>query len=112
MNATCAKCVGDVDKSRQGLFLFNHFVAEDPDVALQLWDYLADWYRIETGLDNSTLLTPIGAADYVFVNHARWDYSLPRFMVHQFTKPSFFSYVRANLQANRVGAMPILYRIA
>jgi hypothetical protein len=112
MDATCAKCVGDVDKSRQGLFLFNHFVAEDPDVALQLWDYLADWYRIETGLDNSTLLTPIGAADYVFVNHARWDYSLPRFMVHQFTKPSFFSYVRANLQANRVGAMPILYRIA
>jgi hypothetical protein len=112
MDATCAKCIGDVDKSRQGLFLFNYFAAEDRDVALGLWEYLADWYRIETGLDNSTLLTPIGTADYVFVNHARWDYSLPRFMVHQFTKPSFFSYVSANLRANQVGAMPILYRLA
>jgi len=112
MDATCAKCVGDVDKSRQGLFLFNHFVAENADVALKLWDYLADWYRIETGLDNSTLLSPIGAADYVFVNHARWDYSLPRFMLNQFARPSFYSYVQANLRANRVGAMPIMYRLA
>jgi hypothetical protein len=112
MDAECVKCVGDVDKSRQGLMLFNYFVAEDPEVALELWDYLADWYRIETGLDNSTLLAPIGAADYVFVNHARWDYSLPRFMLNQFAKPSFFSYVQANMKANRVGAMPILYRMA
>jgi hypothetical protein len=112
MGAGCSKCIADVDKSRQGLFLFNYFVAEDPDVALQLWDYLADWYRVETGLDNSTLLTPIGAADYVFVNHARWDYGLPRFMFHQFTKPSFFSYVGANLRENRVAAMPILYQLA
>lgn len=112
MDAACAKCIGDVDKSRPGLFLFNYFVAENRDVALELWEYLADWYRIETGLDNSTLLTPIGPADYVFVNHARWGYSLPRFMFHQFTKPSFFSYVGANLRANQVGAMPILYRLA
>jgi hypothetical protein len=112
MDAVCGRCMGDVDKSRPGLFLFNYFVAEDVDVALQLWEYLADWYRIETGLDNSTLLTPTGTADYVFVNHARWNYSLPRLMFHQFTKPSFFSYVGANLRENRVGAMPILYVLA
>ena len=111
LHATCVKSAGNVDKTRQGLMLFNYFVAEDAEVALQLWDYLADWYRIETGLDNSTLLAPIGPSDYVFVNHARWDYSLPRFMLHQVTKPAFFPYVQANLKANRVGAMPILYRI-
>jgi hypothetical protein len=112
MPARCVKCVGDVDKTRQGLFLFNYFVAEDPKVALQLWDHLAGWYAVETGMDNSTLLAPIGDADYVFVNHLRWDYSLPRLMVRQFAKPSFRSYVLANLLANRTGSMPLLYRLA
>jgi hypothetical protein len=112
MPARCQRRVGDVDKTRQGLFLFNYFVADDAAVALQLWDYLAGWYAVETGLDNSTLLEPIGEADYVFVNHARWDHSLPRFLLRQLTKPSFRTYVLANLQANRTGAMPILYRLA
>jgi hypothetical protein len=112
MPACCPKRVGDVDKTRQGLFLFNYFVADDATVALQLWDYLAGWYAAETGLDNSTLLEPIGEADYVFVNHARWDSSLARLMLRQLTRPSFRTYVLANLQANRVGAMPILYRLA
>ncbi len=61
----------------------NYFAAEDRDVALELWDYLADWYAVETGLNNSTLLEPIDKADYVFV-----------------------------LRANRVGVMPSLYRLA
>ena len=112
MNARCVKRIADVDKTRQGLFLFNYFVAEDPGVALELWDYLADWYVGETGLRNSTLLAPIGRADYTLVNHARWDETLPRFMVRQFAKPSFFTYVLANMRANRVGAMPLLYRLA
>jgi hypothetical protein len=112
MTARCPKRVRDVDKTRQGLFLFNYFVADDAGVALQLWDYLAGWYAAETGLDNSTLLEPLGDADYVFVNHARWDHSLPRFLLRQLTKPSFRTYMLANLQANRTGAMPILYRLA
>ena len=112
MTARCPKRIGDVDKTRQGLFLFNYFVADDAGVALQLWDYLAGWYAVETGLDNSTVLEPLGDADYVFVNHARWDDSLPRFMLRQLTKPSFRTYMLANLQANRTGAMPILYRLA
>jgi hypothetical protein len=112
MTARCVRRVGDVDKTRQGLFLFNYFVADDARVALQLWDYLAGWYAVETGLDNSTLLEPLGDGDYVLVNHARWDDSLPRFLLHQLTKPSFRTYMLANLQANRTGAMPILYRLA
>ena len=67
---------------------------------------------METGLRNSTVLEPLGDADYVFVNHERWDHSVPRFMLRQLTKPSFRRYLLANLQANRTGAMPILYRLA
>jgi hypothetical protein len=112
MLARCLRRVGDVDKTRPGLFLFNFFVAEDPAVALDLWEHLAAWYAVETGLDNSTLLGPVGEADYVFANHARWDMSLPRFVATQFGKRTFFSYVLANLRANGTAAMPILYRLA
>ncbi|TKA01939.1 hypothetical protein [Actinacidiphila oryziradicis] len=73
MTARCARSIGDVDKSRPGLFLFNYFVAEDPEVALERWEHLAGWYAPETGLDNSTVLQPTGEADYAFVNHARWE---------------------------------------
>lgn len=112
MTARCLRRVGDVDKTRQGLFLFNFFVAEDPAVALDLWDHLAAWYAVETDMDNSTLLGPVGPSDYVFVNHARWDMSLPRFAAKQFGKRTFYSYVLANLHANRTAAMPILYHLA
>jgi hypothetical protein len=112
MTARCLRRIGDVDKTRQGLFLFNYFVADDPEVALELWEQLGGWYQSETGLGNSTLLAPIGDADYVFVNHARWDSSLATFMVRQMAKPSFYTYVLANLKANRTGAMPLLYHLA
>jgi hypothetical protein len=108
-----AKRVGDVDKTRQGLFLFNYFVADDRAVALELWDYLAGWYQAELGLDNSTLLVPLdGESSYVAINNARLDGGLPRFVAGQVSKKSFRTYVQANLEANRVGAMPILYRLA
>lgn len=110
MAANCLRYLGDVDKSRQGLFLFNHFVAKDAEVATRLWEHLAGWYVTETGLDNSTLLAPIGPADYVFVNHARWDTGLLGFAARQFGKSSFRGYVQANLRANETTAMPILYR--
>ena len=112
MTARCLRRVGDVDKSRPGLFLFNYFVAEDPTIALDLWEHLAAWYAVETGMDNSTLLGPVGPSGYVFVNHARWDMSLPRFAASQFGKRTFYSYVLANLHANGTASMPILYRLA
>jgi hypothetical protein len=43
-----------------GPVLFNYFVADDAAVALQLCDYLAGWYAVETGMDNSTVLEPTG----------------------------------------------------
>ena len=112
MPARCVKCIADVDKSRPGLFLFNYFVADDVDAALKLWDHLAGWFMTETGLDNSTLLQPSAESEYAFVNHARWDYGVPRLALRMFTKPSFRSFVQANMNENRMGSMPILCRLA
>jgi hypothetical protein len=107
------KRVGDVDKSRPGTFLFNYFVGENPQVVLELWDYLAGWYQVETGLDNSTVLAPLEgeASDFVIINHARWDGSLVSVLAKQLAKKSFRSYVLGNLDANQVGAMPVIYRL-
>lgn len=112
--AHCLRCIGEVDRDRPGLFLFNHFTSEDREVATDLWEHLAGWYVAETGLDNSTLLAPIDGADsdFVFVNHARWDKGLLRLAADQFLKKSFRDYVVANLRANRTIAMPVLYRLA
>jgi hypothetical protein len=112
--ARAAKRFGAVDLSRDGLFLFDYFVAEDAGVMLALWDHLAGWYVAETGLDNSVLLTPLDGqgSDYVAINAARWDLSLPGFFARQLAKKTFRTYVHANLAANRVGAMPVLYRMA
>ena len=105
---------GDVDKTRPGLFLFNYFAGDDPALAVEVWDYLAGWYEAETGLDNSTLLEPLEGeqSDYVLINHARWDGNLLLFMARQMPKKSFRSYMLANLKANHVSAMPVLYRLA
>ena len=112
MRARCVKRIGDVDKTRPGVFLFNYFVAEDPALALELWHHLAGWYMSETGLDNSTLLQPLDSTNYAFVNHARWDHGLPRLFLQQMTKPSFFTFVKANLDRHKTGSMPVLCRLA
>jgi hypothetical protein len=109
-----AKRIADVDRTRQGTFIFNHFVADDPEIMLELFDYLAGWYEAETGVDNSTLLVPLEGEkwDWVAINHARWDASVARVSLQQFSKRTFRSYVVENLKRNRVGAMPVLYRLA
>ncbi|WP_067931094.1 hypothetical protein [Alicyclobacillus kakegawensis] len=114
MTARNSKRVGNVDKTRDGLFLFNYFVADDVNTMMELWDYLADWYRVEMGLNNSILLIPIHpeTSDFLAINHARFDLGLPGFLAKQMSKKSFRDYMLANLEANHVGAMPILYRLA
>jgi hypothetical protein len=114
ITARNAKRIADVDKNRPGLFLFNYFVADEAEVMLQLWDYLAGWYAVETGLDNSTLLVPLAGekSDYLAINHARWDVGLQRFLWRQFSKATFTTYVEENLEMNHVGSMPVWYRLA
>ena len=106
--------VGDVDKTRPGLFLFNYFADDDPALAVELWDYLAGWYEAETGLNNSTLLAPLEGekSDYLLINHARWDGNLLLFLARQLPKRTFRSGMLANLKAHHLAAMPVLYRLA
>jgi hypothetical protein len=112
MRARCVRLIADVDKDRPGLFLFNYFVAHNPGVALAVWEHTAAWYAAKTGLDNSTLLQPVGDSPYVFVNHARWDRSLVSFAAAQFAKPSFRTEILRRLHTNQMAAMPILYQLA
>jgi hypothetical protein len=106
--------IGDVDLRRKGLFLFNHFAAADPEVMLELWEYLAGWYVAETVLRNSVALGPLEGepSDYAIINWARWDASPLTHFWSQLSKRSFWKYVAANLNANRATAMPIYCRLA
>lgn len=116
MAARCTRQVAPVDHTPAGLFLFNYFAPTtgqtDTETATQLWEHLAAWYITETGLANSTLLAPTGPSDFVLVNHARFDRGLPSLAAKQFRKPTFRSYVQANLGAHDLIAMPALYRLA
>ncbi len=111
--ATNARRIGPVDHERQGIFLFNHFFADDTAQNLAVWEYTAGWFGQETGLDTSTVLLPSEGeiSDYNIVNHCRWD-RLRDVLPSLVFKRSFRDYVLANFAANRVAAMPILYRMA
>jgi hypothetical protein len=108
------KRIDDVDKTRDGVFLFNFFVSDDQRKVVDLWEHLAGWFVTEAGLDNSTLLVPLEGerSDYVAINSARWDGSLLQLFRRQMTKKSFKTYVLANLDENQVGTLPMLYRLA
>jgi hypothetical protein len=113
LTATNVKRIGAVDHDAQGVFLFNYFFAGDTARNLTVWEYTAGWFQKETGLDNSTVLLPRegGRSDYNIINHCRWD-RLRAVLPSLLFKRSFRSYVLANFEANRVAAMPILYRMA
>jgi hypothetical protein len=81
---------------------------------LQLWDYLAGWYTVETHLDISVALTPIEGepSEYAIVNWARWVVGPVRHFWNQLAKKGFWKYVTTNLDANRAASLPVYCRIA
>jgi hypothetical protein len=105
--------IDNVDHSRDGVFLFNYFYSDDAEANVTVWEYTAGWFVAETGLDNSTVLAPLEgqSREYAVINHCRWD-GLADILPSLIFKPSFRKYVLANFEANRVAAMPILYRLA
>jgi hypothetical protein len=108
------KRIGDVDKTRKGTFVFNHLIGDDPDVVTEHWEWLGGWYLVETGLNNSTLFVPLPGqqSDYVAINNARWNIGLPRLILKQLPKRSFWNYVTKNLDAHHIGAWPVFYRLS
>jgi hypothetical protein len=108
MAARNTRRIGDTEQNLSGTFLFNHFTAEDPERALEAWESLTGWYTTKTGVDNSTLLRPIGEAPYAFVNYVRLPRRPVRFMLDQLTRPSFYTFVWPKLRANNMVAFPLL----
>lgn len=112
ITATNVRRMGPVDHGKQGVFLFNYFFADDTNQNLAVWEETAGWWEQETGLNNSTVLLPRdGESEYNVINHCRWNH-LRDVLPSLLFKKTFRSFVLANFQANRVAAMPILYRLA
>ena len=103
--------IGDVEHERAGIFLFNYFSAADTEENLHAWQYTAGWFQEQTGLDNSTVLRPVGpAGGYRLVNHCRWD-RLRDVVSALVFRPSFRRFVLRTFAEHRVAAHPVLYRL-
>ncbi len=113
ITATNPRRIGPVDHRRQGVFLFNYFAADSVTRNIGVWDYTAGWFQAETRLDNSTVLLPTQPekSQYSIINHCRWG-RLTDILPSLIFKRTFRSYVLENFAANKVAAMPILYRLA
>ena len=111
--ASNARRIGAVDHGREGVFLFNYFYADSLAQNLAVWEYTAGWFQKETGLDNSTVLTPIepDLSQYTLINHCRWE-SVAQVLPALVFKRSFRNFVLAHFDANDTAPMPILYKLA
>lgn len=105
--------IGEVDHTRDGVFLINYFLAADEQQNLAVWEYTAGWFQHQTGLDNSVLTRPVDqdGPNYSIINHCRWD-RLGDILPSLLFKPSFRRYVLKHFEANDTAATPILYRLA
>lgn len=112
MTAENASRIGDTGDDPSATFLLNHFTAPDPERAQVVWEGLTGWYVNVLGVDNSTLLRPLGEAPYALVNHVRIPGGPLRFLLSQFSRPSFFRRVRGALEAEGMLARPVFYRRA
>ncbi|CAM1374213.1 hypothetical protein [Tenacibaculum xiamenense] len=110
VKASNVRQIGPVNHSKQGIFLFNYFYAQNTSQNLLVWEYTAGWFEKETKLNNSTLLLPGDNSKYTIINHCRWD-SLWNIIPHLIFKKTFKTYVLDNFYANKVGAQPILYKL-
>jgi hypothetical protein len=108
------KQLGDTERARKGTFCFTHLIGDDPELLLENWEWIGDWYLVETGLANSTLLVPLPGeqSDYIAIEYARWKVGLPHLFLRQLPKRSFWNYALKNLDAHNIGAWAVFYRLA
>lgn len=112
MAAENTRRIGDTDRTRAASFLFNHFVAERPAVAMEGFDRVAGWFPDKLGVDNTTLLQPVDEAlsPYAFVNYVRVPGGARGFLLGMLTRPSFHTHVRRTLRSYGMTALPLLAR--
>jgi hypothetical protein len=109
MSARNVRRIGDIDRSRTGMFLFNHFTAEDFGRALRTWEAIAEWFTDEAGVEDSALLEPVEASPYVFVNHVRLPCGPVRFFL-RLLRPGFRAAVSRRLRAQGIGFAAVACR--
>ncbi|WP_435112257.1 hypothetical protein [Nocardiopsis synnemataformans] len=110
MSADNPARVGDPESPSTGVYLFNHFTARDKEAGIRVWEGLTGWYTAKTGIDNSAPLRSVDNERFAFVNYARLPGGAASFMVNQLTRPSFHRFVRKQIKANGMVALPILCR--
>lgn len=110
MAAQNTRRIGDTGRNRSATFLFNHFTAAVPDVAMEGFNQVAGWFPDKLAVDNATLLQPINQATspYVFVNYVRLPNGARRFLLTMLTRPSFHTHVRRVLRERDMTALPLL----
>ena len=114
MPARNSRRIGDTDRTRRASFLFNHFAAQRPAVAIEAFDQVAGWFPDKLGVDNTTLLQPVdeAAVPYAFVNYVRVPGSARGFMLDMLPRPSFHTHVRRILRTYDMSALPLLAKPA
>ncbi|GAA1530485.1 hypothetical protein [Brevibacterium picturae] len=110
MPARNTRRIGDTDRTLSATFLFNHFTARRPDVAMEGFDQVAGWFPDKLGVDNTTLLQPVEqtTSPYAFVNYVRVPGSARGFLLTMLTRPSFHTHVRRTLRTYGMTALPLL----
>lgn len=110
MAAQNTRRIGETGRNRSATFLFNHFTAAVPGVALEGFDQVAGWFPDKLGVDNATLLQPVdqAASPYVFVNYVRVPHGARQFLLAMLTRPSFHTHVRRILREREMTALPLL----
>lgn len=118
-NRTLAKNsnrIAEVDKDKQGIFLFNYFFAEDSKTVLDVWEYTAGWWTAKGNLTNSTPLLPLTDDNqFSLINHCRWDHLIdvmPTLILGRLgIKSGLNDFVLKNFTENNIVAMPVLYKL-
>jgi len=114
-----AKRIDEVDKTRDGVFLFNYFhvlkpaTGVDPaEIMLGVWEYTAGWWTAKANLTNSTPLEALPGqhSEYTLINHCRWDKAMDVLPALLF-RPSLNEFVLRNFTVNGIVAMPVLYHL-
>jgi len=114
-----AKRIDEVDKTRDGVFLFNYFHVLPPatevdptELMLGVWEYTAGWWTAKANLTNSTPLEALPGqhSEYTLINHCRWDKAMDVLPSLLF-RPSLNDFVLRNFTVNGIVAMPVLYHL-
>ena len=107
--------MGNVDRDRPGLFIFNYFISENPqEKVIRVWEKEAKAYQDDAGLNNSLLLAPEAGTSsrFALINHARWNAGgLPHMIWVHLTKRRL-QQVKNDEAINGVTSQPTVYRLA